>query len=106
MTDVDRKGLIKHTSVEANGPYIDIVYGMKTDPENATRTRIGNLSGITTPYWRQLKDYGIFCDNGYFRGDFMLRPGKTFLRSFRLQMQTFVLRLILCAMMCLRKITI
>lgn len=83
MTDVDRKGLIKHTSVEANGPYIDIVYGMKTDPENATRTRIGNLSGITTPYWRQLKDYGIFCDNGYFRGDFMLRSGEDILTKFQ-----------------------
>lgn len=83
MTDVDRKGLIKHTSVEANGPYIDIVYGMKTDPENATRTRIGNLSGITTPYWRQLKDYGIFCDNGYFRGDFMLRSGEDIFTKFQ-----------------------
>lgn len=83
MTNVDRKGIIKHTSVEENGPYIDIVYGMKTDPSNATRTRMGNLSGIITPYWGQLKGYGIYCDNGYFRGDFMLRSGEDILTKFQ-----------------------
>lgn len=82
-TNVNRKGIIKHTSVEENGPYIDIIYGMKTDPSNATRTRVGNLSGIITPYWGQLKGYGIYCDNGYFRGDFMLRSGEDVLTKFQ-----------------------
>lgn len=76
LTNLDRKGLIKQTSVEPGSPYMDIIYGMKTDPENAVRTRVGKLEGLITPYWGQLKKYGIMCDNFYGKGHFMLHTGE------------------------------
>lgn len=75
VTDINRKGLIKHTSVEPGSPYIDIIYGMKTDPDDAVKTRLGRLSGIIDYWWGQLSGYGLFSDNVYLRGDFMLRTG-------------------------------
>ncbi len=76
LTNSDRKGLIKQTSVEPNSPYMDIIYAMKTDPENAVRTRYGRLEGLITPYWGQLEGYGIMCDNLYAKGRFMLHTGE------------------------------
>ena len=41
VTDSTRKGVVKITTIDEIGaPYIDVVYGMKTDPENATKVRI------------------------------------------------------------------
>lgn len=75
LTNPDRKGIIKHTSVEPGAPYMDVIYGMKTDPDDAVRARLGRLSGIIDYWWGQLKGYGFFSDNVYLRGDFMLRTG-------------------------------
>lgn len=85
QTNLDRKGIIKQTSVEPGSPYIDIIYGMKTDPDNATRSRLGRLDGIVTPWWGQLKGYGVFCDNFYGYGDLMLRTGEDVLTKFQVQ---------------------
>lgn len=76
LTNSDRKGLIKQTSVEPGSPYMDVIYGMKTDPENAVKTRVGKLEGLITPYWGQLQKYGIMCDNFYGKGHFMLHTGE------------------------------
>lgn len=84
LSNADRKGLIKETSVEPNSPYIDIIYGMKTDPENSVRTRFGKLEGIITPYWGRLEDYGIYCDNAFLRGKFMLETGEDIATKFEI----------------------
>lgn len=76
VSDSDRKGLIKHTSVESGSPYIDVLYGTKTDPENAVRMRMGRLMGIIDAWWGQLKGYGLYSDNAYLLGDFRLRTGE------------------------------
>ncbi|WP_080902955.1 hypothetical protein [Parabacteroides sp. Marseille-P3160] len=76
LTNPDRKGVIKQTSVEIGSPFMDIIYGMKTDPENATRTRVGKLEGLITSYWGRLQDYGIMSDNVYLKGKFMLQTGE------------------------------
>ncbi|WP_286155808.1 methyl-accepting chemotaxis protein [Parabacteroides goldsteinii] len=76
LTDPDRKGIIKHTSVEPGSPYIDIITGMKTDPENSVRTRFGRLEGLITPQFGQLSGYGIYCDNIYACGIFRLKNGE------------------------------
>ena len=76
LTNPDRKGIIKHTSVEPGAPYIDIVTGMKTDPENSIRTRFGRLDGMITPQFGQLSGYGIYCDNIYACGIFRLKNGE------------------------------
>ncbi len=76
VSNPDRKGIIKQTSVEPGAPYLDVAYGMKTDPDNAIRARLGRLAGIIDFWWGRLKGYGLFSDNAYLRGDFMLRTGE------------------------------
>ena len=75
LRDPDRKGMIKQTSVEPGSPYLDVIYGMRTDPDDAVRARLGRLSGIVDFWFGQLRGYGLFSDNAYLRGDFMLRTG-------------------------------
>lgn len=82
LTNVDRKGIIKQTSVEPGSPYLDIIYAMKTDPENAIRSRYGKLEGLITSYWGQLSGYGLMCDNAYLKGHFMLHTGEDVLTKF------------------------
>jgi hypothetical protein len=49
VTDSTRKGVVKVTTIDEIGaPYIDVVYGMKTDPEHSVKARLGNLTGIRT----------------------------------------------------------
>lgn len=49
VSDSTRKGIVNITTInEAGAPYLDVVYGIKTDPLNATKVRLGNLSGIRT----------------------------------------------------------
>ena len=75
-TNSDRKGVIKQTSVEEGSPYLDVLYGMKTDPDNAVRLRLGRLAGIITYWWGQLQGYGLYSNNAYLLGDFRLRTGE------------------------------
>ncbi|MCS2894373.1 hypothetical protein NXY11_01935 [Parabacteroides faecis] len=82
LTNVDRKGIIKQTSVEPGSPYLDIIYAMKTDPENSIRSRYGKLEGLITSYWGQLSGYGLMCDNAYLKGHFMLHTGEDVLTKF------------------------
>lgn len=84
LTNSDRKGVIKQTSVEPGSPYMDIMYGMKTDPENAVRARYGRLEGLITPYWGTLEGYGIMCDNAYLKGRFMLHNGEDVFQKFEI----------------------
>lgn len=68
ITDSTRKGTVKVTTVdEVGAPYIDVVYGMKTDPDNCTKARVGNLTGITTKNGIDLTGvWGIYGSGAYF----------------------------------------
>ncbi len=72
-TDVDRKGLIQIITVGTATPYIDIVHGMKTDPGNCLKGRLGNLKGIHHSLFGWLDGYGELLTNLYAVGDFRLR---------------------------------
>lgn len=72
-TDADRKGIIQVMTVGSATPYIDIAYGLKTDPDNALKGRIGNLQGIYNPLFGQLEGFGELLINLYAVGDFKLR---------------------------------
>lgn len=77
LTDSTRKGIIKVTTIDEWGaPYLDVIYGMKTDPMNATKLRLGRLDGLVTPYWGKLQGYGLMCQNAYLRGKFLLQNGQ------------------------------
>lgn len=73
LTDEDRKGIVSITTVGPRTPYMDIIYGLKTDPDNALKGRLGNLQGITHPSFGQLKGFGELLQNLYAVGDLVLR---------------------------------
>jgi hypothetical protein len=72
VSDPDRKGIIQVMTVGSDTPYIDIVYGMKTNPDSALKGRIGNLKGIRHPILGQLKGFGEYLNNLYAVGEFVL----------------------------------
>lgn len=76
MTDSDRKGVITTTSIGLGAPHIDVAYGLKTDPENALKVRIGRLDGIYNHWFGWLKGFGAFMQNLYAMGEFHLSNGE------------------------------
>ena len=72
-TDADRKGLIQIITVGTATPYMDIVYGMKTDPDGYLKGRLGNLTGIHHHLFGWLEGFGELLTNLYAVGDFRLR---------------------------------
>ena len=73
VSDPDRKGIMQIITVGSGAPYLDVLYGMKTDPNNALKGRLGNLQGINHPIFGQLSGFGEFLQNLYATGDFILR---------------------------------
>lgn len=73
LSDSQRKGIIQMMTVGANTPYMDIIYGMKTDPNNALKGRLGNLKGIVHPILGELSGFGEFLNNLYAVGDFIIQ---------------------------------
>lgn len=83
VTDSTRKGIIKVTTIDEWGaPYLDVIYGMKTDPMNATKLRLGRLDGLVTPFWGKLDGYGLMCSNAFLKGKFLLQTGEDILTKF------------------------
>lgn len=64
-TDPERKGLMTITSVGPSTPYMDIMYGRKTDPTHALKSRIGNLEGIRSQQFGWLQGFGAYINNLY-----------------------------------------
>jgi hypothetical protein len=78
VSDPDRKGIIQVMTVGSDTPYIDIVQGLKTNPDSALKGRIGNLKGIRHPVLGQLKGFGEYLNNLYAVGEFVLsRTGES-----------------------------
>lgn len=78
VSDTDRKGIIQVMTVGSDTPYIDIVQGLKTNPDSALKGRIGNLKGIRHPVLGLLKGFGEYLNNLYAIGEFVLsRTGES-----------------------------
>ena len=73
LTDAERKGIIELISIGTNAPYIDIIYGLKTDPDGYLKGRLGNLQGIHHHLFGWLQDFGEYLINAYIVGDVRLR---------------------------------
>lgn len=73
LSDPNRKGIMQIMSVGPHTPYMDVLYGKKTDPDHALKGRWGNLEGIRHPYWGWLEGYGEYLCNLYGIGDFLLK---------------------------------
>ena len=66
----DRKGVITIMAVGENTPYMDVLYGLKTDPEHALKGRLGNLEGIRSDVFGWLEGFGAYLNNLYAVGKF------------------------------------
>lgn len=85
LTDSTRKGIVKVTTVDEIGaPYIDVVYGMKTNPETATKVRMGNLSGVRTVNNRDLTGvWGLYAEGAVLENStYYMQNGQTVEQNF------------------------
>ena len=69
-SDPARKGVVTIMTVGENMPYIDVMYGLKTDPTHALKSRMGNLSGVNTDLFGWLEGFGLYINNFYGVGKF------------------------------------
>ena len=72
ISDANRKGVIQLMSVGEDTPYMDFIYGAKTDPENSLKGRLGNLGGVYNPLFGWLKEFGAYLTNLYAVGEFVI----------------------------------
>jgi len=72
LSDARRKGIIQMMSVGDDTPYMDFIYGAKTDPDNALKGRFGNIGGIYNPLFGWLKEFGAYLTNLYAVGEFRI----------------------------------
>lgn len=73
LSNPDRKGIMQIITVDTASPHMDVVYGLKTDPEGALKGRLGNLEGIVHPWFGRLQGFGEYLNNLYAVGDLILR---------------------------------
>lgn len=72
FTDKNRQGSIYLASDDDNAPFIDIRDGVNSATawnSNATKVRIGKLTGKTSDTFGSLKDYGFWSNNMYLEGN-------------------------------------
>ncbi|WP_106831168.1 interleukin-like EMT inducer domain-containing protein [Parabacteroides pacaensis] len=81
VNTVSRQSLIYLSAAEDGRPVIDILSGVNSKSfTGKIKTRLGCLDGITDtdfPSDMQPSGYGLYCANGFFKGSFILRSGKT-----------------------------
>ena len=73
ISDPDRKGIMQIITVGTASPHLDVIYGLKTDPEGALKGRLGNLEGIVHPWFGRLQGFGEYLNNLYAVGDLIMR---------------------------------
>lgn len=93
LSDPDRKGIMQIITVGTTAPYLDILYGMKTDPENNLKGRLGNLEGIHHRIFGNLTGFGELLQNLYATGDLVLRrTGESIDTKFQMLQNQFATR--------------
>ena len=79
-TDKDRQNLVLISATEDGQPRVDVMDGVKDKSfDGCLRARFGNLDGIKDdrfPADRQPKGNGVFSDNAFFKGTFLLDTGE------------------------------
>lgn len=93
LSDPDRKGIMQIITVGTAAPYLDILYGMKTDPEDCLKGRLGNLEGIHHRTFGDLTGFGELLQNLYATGDLVLRrTGESIDTKFQMLQNQFATR--------------
>ena len=74
--DTNRQGALYLTSSDNNAPYMDVLDGVNSASfAGKTKVRIGRLDGITDPDLGTLSGYGLYTENGYFKGKIQVTGG-------------------------------
>lgn len=84
-TDPKRQSLILISATEDGQPRIDVLDGVHgKNFEGCLRARLGALGGITDDDFgeKQPQGYGLYSDNAYLRGEFILSSGEDVLTRF------------------------
>ena len=90
LTNEQRKGLLSFMSVGNSTPYMDILYGQKTDPKHALKGRTGNLTGIRTDLFGWLEGFGAYLNNLYGVGKFFnAQTGESLQSRVEMSLQRF-----------------
>ena len=76
IKDVNRKGIITTASIGNGAPYIDVIYGLITNPEESLKVRLGKLDGIVNELFGELSGYGLYSNNAFLTGEFYLSTGE------------------------------
>lgn len=93
LSDPDRKGIMQIITVGTAAPYLDILYGMKTDPEDCLKGRLGNLEEIHHRTFGDLTGFGELLQNLYATGDLVLRrTGESIDTKFQMLQNQFATR--------------
>ncbi len=76
----ERQNLVLISATEDGQPRVDVMDGVKSKTfENTLRARLGNLDGIEDdqfPNDRQPEGNGLYADNAYLKGTFVLETGE------------------------------
>jgi len=89
-TGIPGMGFIKLDSTSAYTPYMDINYRNSTTWNDFdTKTRLGNLAGITDPaFGGDLSGFGLYSDNVYLKGSLFATAITTAVSGSRVYMDT------------------
>lgn len=79
-TNKERQNVVLISATEDGQPRVDVMDGVKSKTlENTLRARLGNLDGIEDdqfPSDRQPEGNGLYADNAYLKGTFVLETGE------------------------------
>ena len=85
-SDPQRQGLILISATDDGQPHIDVMSGVSGKTlAGCLRARMGNLDGIADSWFPaddQPHGYGLYADNAYLRGRFLLTSGEDVLTKF------------------------
>jgi hypothetical protein len=80
MANSDRQNMVLISATEDGQPRVDVMDGVSGKTfDNALRARLGNLDGIKDdkfPADRQPRGNGLYADNAYMKGTFVLETGE------------------------------
>ena len=92
MTDPLRQGVISISASEDGQPRVDVLNGVNGKTlAGCLRTRLGNLDGISDDWFPadgQPQGYGLYADNAYLRGRFLLTTGEDVATKFEVMENT------------------
>ena len=84
----DRQNMVLISATEDGQPRVDVMDGVSGKTfDNALRARLGNLDGIKDdkfPADRQPRGNGLYADNAYMKGTFVLETGEDVMTRFEI----------------------